>query len=223
MATVLRCRGVELRFTGVSDGDASAITQRAVVLGLTDRTCTFLRQEHGREVVVVDEPGAFDGAVADVAVVTAFDSAAAIRTADCVPLAIVGERAFAVVHAGWRGLVAGVIEAAVGALSDHDPGPWTAVVGPCIHAHCYEFAEEDLSVVAARYGDSVRALTSSGAAALDLVESVRCALARWSVRLDTSASTCTACEPDNFSYRARRDIGRQLLVAWRPAPAIAVA
>jgi len=63
-----------------------------------------------------------------------------IRTADCVPilLATTDGKHVAAVHAGWRGLVAGVIEAAVGRL----PRPTVAAIGPCINAEHFEVGEE---------------------------------------------------------------------------------
>ncbi len=63
-------------------------------------------------------------------------------TADCVPIAIArtdGAPAVAVLHAGWRGLLAGVIAAGVDALG---PGPLAAAVGPSIGPCCYEVGPE---------------------------------------------------------------------------------
>ena len=63
-------------------------------------------------------------------------------SADCLPIAIVrteGERAIAVLHAGWRGLAEGVVAAGVAALGD---GPKAAVVGPAIGPCCYEVGPE---------------------------------------------------------------------------------
>jgi YfiH family protein len=63
-----------------------------------------------------------------------------IRTADCVPilLATTDGRRVAAVHAGWRGLVAGVIEAAVGRFAQ----PPAAAIGPCISAAHFEVGDE---------------------------------------------------------------------------------
>jgi YfiH family protein len=71
--------------------------------------------------------------------------------ADCLPLALVrtaGTPAVAVVHAGWRGLLAGVVERAVATLG----GPLAAAVGPAIGACCYEVGPEVREPLAARYG-----------------------------------------------------------------------
>jgi YfiH family protein len=63
-------------------------------------------------------------------------------SADCLPIAIArteGDRALAVLHAGWRGLSEGVVGAGVAALGD---GAKAAVVGPAIGPCCYEVGPE---------------------------------------------------------------------------------
>lgn len=173
---------------------------------------TWLRQEHGAEVVVVTEPGEHAGAVADAAVTTVAGAVLAVHTADCAPLLLEGPHAIAVVHAGWRGLVAGVVEAAATVMADLGSAPTDAVLGPCIRPRCYEFAEPDLSVVADRYGPTVRSTTAWGTPALDVAAGVRVACERLGVAL-LDEGLCTACSPNHFSHRARGDAGRQALVA----------
>jgi copper oxidase (laccase) domain-containing protein len=92
-------------------------------------------------------------------------------------------------------------------------GSIEAVVGPCIHPECYEFGEADLDLVAARYGDGVRALTREGRPALDLPAGVRSALRGADVSRITLLDGCTACDADGyFSHRARGEVERQALV-----------
>ena len=79
-------------------------------------------------------------------------------------------------HAGWRGLMAGVIPRTVDRMRALGAGEITAALGPCIHAECYEFSPDDLDTVAARLGDGVRSLTRGGAPALDVPAAVRAAL-----------------------------------------------
>ena len=122
-------------------------------------------------------------------------------TADCVPVALVrqgGERpAVAVVHAGWRGLLAGVVPAAVAALG----GNVAAAVGPAIGPCCFEIGAEVARPLREAFGSDVvrdgrgdlplateRALRAAGVAAVD--------------RLDA----CTACERERF-FSHRRDAG----------------
>ena len=163
--------------------------------------------------VVVREPGQHAGATADAAVTSVPGVVLAVQTADCAPILLQADGGVGVVHAGWRGLVTGVIEAAVAAMADQGTPATGAVLGPCIRPRCYEFGPTELDLVAAAYGPTVRATTATGASALDLAAGVAEACRRLGLAL-VDDGTCTACSPQHFSHRARRDTGRQALVAW---------
>jgi YfiH family protein len=173
------------------------------------------RQVHGATVLRVG--GAADGgAPADALVTSNADTPLVVLTADCVPLALAGRHAVAAVHAGWRGLLAGVVEAAVAAVrGDDDDEPVQAVMGPCISAACYEFGAGDLERVAARLGPRVRARTRDGTPALDLRAGVRAALAHTGVREVADVDVCTASSHDYFSHRRDGITGRQALFVTR--------
>ena len=186
--------------------------RRAVV----DLPWTWLRQVHGDRVVVVDEPGGGAGRSADAAVTDRSGCALAVLTADCAPVALLGSNGVVgVAHAGWRGLVAGVLERAVEVMRAAGAGDVHALLGPCIRPGCYEFGADDLAQVARRLGDGVRGTTSTGAPALDVPAAVRAALGRVGVVDVDDVGICTACSPAHFSHRARRELGRQALVVWR--------
>lgn len=155
-----------------------------------------MRQVHGATVVEVSEPGEHAGVEADAAFTTRLGCTLAVRTADCVPVVLVNEAAIGVVHAGWRGLAAGVIEATVDAMG----APVEAHIGPHIRRGCYEFGGADLDTVAGALGEHVRATTSWGTPALDLTAAVRRVLG--GTRLHDSGA-CTACSDVFFSWRAR--------------------
>jgi YfiH family protein len=172
-----------------------------------DERTTWLRQIHGTTVVAVTEPGEHAGAEADAVVTREPFAKLAVRTADCVPVVLLGEGSIGVVHAGWRGLAGGVIQAAVAAMGDVH----TAHVGPHIRAGCYEFSGPDLDGVAAVLGDGIRGATTWGAPALDLTAGVRAALGDIGV---VDAGACTACSDLYFSWRARKDTARFATIAW---------
>jgi copper oxidase (laccase) domain-containing protein len=157
--------------------------------------------------VTVTKPGEHTEAEADAAITRVPLAKLAVRTADCVPLVLLGEATIGVVHAGWRGLAGGVIQATVAAMGDVH----TAHVGPHIRAGCYEFGERDLDEVAAALGDGVRGSTTWGTPALDLTTGVRGALGDITV-VDSGA--CTACTDLYFSWRARQDTARFATIAW---------
>ncbi len=142
----------------------------------------------------------------------------AVLTADCASLALGSpEGVFGTVHAGWRGLVAGVVEEAVGAMRSLGASDVVGALGPCIHPGCYEFGQDDLDTVAAVYGDQVRGRTTTGRPALDLPAGVSAALAASGAEEVAGSSGCTACSDAYFSHRARGDTGRQALIVWAQA------
>ena len=166
-----------------------------------------MHQVHGADALVADRRGRLgDG---DALVTTRPGLPIAVRVADCAPIALLADGVVGVVHAGWRGITAGVIPAAVEAMRDLGAGDIRAVLGPCIHAECYEFGAEALDAMAAQLGDAVRGTTSWGTPALDVVAAVRAFLPDVE-----DESVCTACSPDHWSHRARGDRERQAVVAW---------
>lgn len=210
----------ELRFTDAGDGDlrTSAAARAAIHPG----PWTRLRQVHGGHVVVVDRPGDRADEEADAAVTRALDAPLVVMTADCAPVALVsgGGDVVGVAHAGWRGLAAGVLGRTVDAMHALGAsGPLTAVLGPCIHAECYEFGAADLDRVAAMLGDGVRGVTKDGRPALDVVAAVRSSLRHAGVDDLDVIDVCTSCAAGTYwSHRARGDVERQGVVAWRSAP-----
>jgi polyphenol oxidase len=222
-------RVAHVRFTSAADGDLRVDGARTVLdarrRALVAGPWTWLRQVHGSDVVTVDAPGAAAGSRADAAVTAVVGAPLAVHTADCAAVALVadggdgagGENGglVAAVHAGWRGLAAGVVERAADALRDAGATGLRAVVGPCIHPCCYEFGVADLDRVAGRYGDGVRAVTTTGRHALDLPAAVARALAAAGADLVAPSPRCTACgTPPFFSHRARGDTARQAMVVW---------
>ena len=174
---------------------------------------------HGADVVVVEAPGQHAGAEADAAVTATPGCTLAVRTADCVPVALLAEGGVGIVHAGWRGLLLGVVESAVHCLADLGVAPASASarVGPCIRAGCYEFGGDGRDELAARYGDSVLATTVWGTPSLDLVAGVRAALTGAGVGSVTVVGGCTACDTTWYSHRARGEAARQASFVWLQA------
>jgi YfiH family protein len=171
----------------------------------------WLHQVHGADVVTVTTPGV--RAIADAAVTAAPGVPLVVLTADCAPIAIVDDRAVGVIHAGWRGLVAGVVPAAVSALRAIGRGRVHAVIGPCIGPAHYEFGADDLAAVAARFGPTVVGETVDGAPALDLAAGVRAAFAECGVDDVGDTGVCTFAASQYFSYRRDGITGRQAVVA----------
>ena len=177
---------------------------------------TWLRQVHGHRVVVVTGPGGAAGEEADAAVTAAEDAALAVHTADCASVALVAPAGgVGAVHAGWRGLLAGVVEEAVVALRARVGDERVeAVLGPCIGPADYEFGERDLALLVDRYGPGVRARTRGGRPALDITATVTTALDRVGVPL-VARDPRTTASPELWSHRLDGATARTATVVWR--------
>jgi purine-nucleoside/S-methyl-5'-thioadenosine phosphorylase / adenosine deaminase len=215
-------RSVAIACSTRRDGDFHLTNQPSHVLERTRRAFvdlpwTMPDECHGLDVVRVTAPGEGDRATGDIAITALDDVVLGCWVGDCAPIVLVGaDREFAVVHAVWRGLAAGVVDVAVDAFSEPVVD---AVLGPAIGPCCYEFGEGDLIEVARGTHadpDAIRGRTASGSAALDVGAAVRSAVAAHGLSLTVLAG-CTGCTFDGFSHRVRREPQRHVVAAWRPA------
>jgi YfiH family protein len=174
----------------------------------------WLRQVHGAA-VAGDDPR-IPPVEADAAVTATRGRPLVVLTADCAPIALATDTAAGVVHAGWPGLEAGVVEAAVSALRAAGTGPVRAALGPCIHPEHYEFGTDLLARLTDRFGADVASRTTDGAPALDVPTAVRRALERVGVDALDDVERSTAGSPDHFSYRRDGTTGRQAVVVVLP-------
>lgn len=140
-----------------------------------------------------------------------------VLVADCLPVAIAGHGAVAMLHCGWRGLAAGLIAKAAAALRGTDEGTqndagFGAAVGPGIGQCCYEVGDEVLA--AFREYDAV-----ADGRMLDLRALAEAQLRAAGVDRVEHVDRCTSCHPELF-FSHRRDngvTGRQGGIAWLTA------
>ncbi|MGD1011053.1 MAG: polyphenol oxidase family protein [Acidimicrobiales bacterium] len=205
--------------SGAEDGDLgpnSGLESRA--LGsrrelLAPGRWRWVSQVHSNRVVVLDPDERCEGREADALVTTLPGDPVAVFAADCALVGLVSPGGVvAAAHVGWRGLLAGILEATAAAMRSKGATDLVAVVGPCIGPECYEFGADDLRSLEARYGSSLCAATSAGRPALDLRAGVHRALESSSIPVLGEEPSCTACGPGWFSWRARGDTARQALV-----------
>ena len=171
-----------------------------------------VHQVHGNNVIqVVPETGWQRDPLADALVSRDPVRPIAVRVADCCPilLASADGGVVAAVHAGWRGVIAGVIESAVGAmavLSDEV----IAAVGPCIGVEAFEVGPEVLATFRDKFGDNAPLRTDgpAGTGHVDLAASAALCLRSAGVRADHMdiARLCTVATPYEF-FSHRRDAG----------------
>jgi YfiH family protein len=138
--------------------------------------------------------------------------APAVLTADCLAVAIAGEGAVAVVHAGWRGLAGGVIGEGVRALRELGArGALGAAIGPGAGGCCYEVGEDVLAAFA-RHPQARR-----GPRRLHLAAIAAAQLRDAGVQEIHDVGLCTICAEGAPFYSHRRDrgvTGRQAGLAW---------
>lgn len=213
----------DLGTTGPDPTSPAALENRRALcgaLGLDPDDVVMGQQVHGADVRAVDgtgRPGPFasgraghpgDGLVTEIPGV-----ALAVMGADCLPVLLwrTDGSAVAAAHAGWRGLVSGVVENAARALG---PGESLgAAIGPGIGPCCYRVDRDVRDRFSERFGTEV-----VHGEAVDLAAAARTALRAVGLDPDAVATVpaCTHCEADRFfSFRREGDrAGRQAGLIW---------
>lgn len=176
-----------------------------------------LRQVHGNRVHALDstatlepflEPELDDRPEGDALVTDRRGLTVAVATADCVPVLIGGNGVVAAVHAGWRGLVAGVIPATLGVISSRFGRPASALVaaiGPCAGAAAYEVSDEVREAFRdAGLAGELFAGTRPGHWLCDLAAAANTQLRDSGVPEVDLLGRCTVSEPRSF-HSWRRD------------------
>jgi YfiH family protein len=185
----------------------------AAALGLEARNVLIGRQVHGADVVrheAAPDPSAYadpgprldgiDGHATDRP-----DLAPLVFVADCLPVALSGGAGVAMIHCGWRGLAAGIVERGVAEVEAR-----AAAIGPGIGPCCYEVGDEVLAMFEP-LGPGV-----AEGRKLDLREVARRLLERAGVESVEASELCTSCHPELF-FSHRRDgerTGRQAGLVW---------
>ena len=177
----------------------------------------WLVQRHGARVVETGSPA--DGAPADGIVAREPGMVCAVLAADCMPVLLCDRSAtvVAALHAGWRGIAAGILEAGIRAAGPA-PGELMAWLGPAIGAERYEVGPDVRDALLAADPDAVDAFRPSGRPGrwrADLERVVRRRLGRCAVGSVHGGGTCTASDPGRF-FSHRRDgvTGRMATLVW---------
>jgi YfiH family protein len=156
------------------------------------------------------------GAEGDAVVGRAGGPVVGVRVADCVPVLVASARTgdVAAIHAGWRGVVAGVVGEGVRLLvPGGDREDLVAAIGPCIGPCCFEVGRD----VGAQIGFVVR--EQGGKAFVDLRAAVRAQLVALGVHRIEDVPGCTKHEPDRFhSFRRDGANSGRMLAAIAPRP-----
>lgn len=205
---------------GLSSGDLAehVARNRVIVRAVLPADPRYMRQIHGIDVADIDALAPQAPVTADGAVAGSPGSVAAVLTADCMPL-LLADRAgsrVAAVHAGWRGMAAGVIESALDALRV-EASEVLAWMGPTIGPDAFEVGAEVREAFVARDARAAEAFRSHkpGKFMADLYLLARQRLNARGVRAVFGGGFCTYGERERFfSYRRARESGRMGAFIW---------
>ncbi|MHB8511225.1 MAG: peptidoglycan editing factor PgeF [Actinomycetota bacterium] len=185
-------------------------------IGLEASRWTGARQVHGtrvEHVLAADAGSGADSAEStipetDALVTDAPGVAIAVLTADCVPILLADQRRrrIAVVHAGWRGMVAGIVQRA--AEKFEDASSLIGVAGPAIGPCCYEVGLDVSEPAVDRFGSRVMRDRN-----LDLWAAAMASFRDAGIRETYIAGLCTRCESHRFFSHRAGDSGRQGVIA----------
>jgi YfiH family protein len=181
----------------------------AAAMAVAPKNLLGLKQVHGVAVVTVTAPWAIGaGPDADAMVSTAPGIALGVITADCAPV-LFSNGAGTVVgaaHAGWRGAVAGVLEATVAAMQGLGAADIKATIGPCIHQQSYEVGADLRDAVLARDAGDARFFVDGVAAGkwqFDLPGYCAARLRALGVDVEILPYDTCGSETEFFSHRRR--------------------
>lgn len=204
----------------VGDDPVAVTHNRQRLTHIFDVQPAWLSQVHG-VVVAPATPGQI--AEADASWTATPGIACTVMTADCLP-ALFCDRAgtrVAAAHAGWRGLAAGVLEAAAQSLNV-EPQDILVWLGPAIGPKAFEVGGEVRDVFIKDLPDAAAAFVPSineGRYMADIYELARLRLARCGITAVYGGGFCTVTDPRFFSYRRSPRTGRFASLVWIETPA----
>ena len=206
------------RLTG--DDPADVTRNRITLQAQISAQLAMIRQVHGTRVITLTDRAEASGPLpqrdlteADGQATAADKVAPIVLTADCLPIALSSGTAVAMLHAGWRGLAAGIVEVGMRALLELGASSRSvqAAIGPGAGGCCYEVGEEIHDRFRA-FGSRVR-----HGRRLDLKMIARDQLEAAGVSTVHDVGLCTICSPPALFFSHRRDrgvTGRQAGLVW---------
>lgn len=231
--TDVQAGNLALNVGGDVGGDGAAVSANRArletALDVDAGSLQFMHQIHSATAVVLDQPRAA-GRTADLGQVPDADAlvcpggsvALAVLAADCMPIVLAGTSkpdnagallSTAVVHAGRRGLLAGVIAEAVTKMRALGPQEISAWIGPSICGNCYEVPEA-MAAEAAAIMPATESRTRWGTAGIDLRAGAVAQLSDLGVQAQLITG-CTFEDNGLFSHRSQPGAGRIAGVVWR--------
>lgn len=174
----------------------------------------WLEQTHSNHCVVVEEDS---NRIADAAITRNKRFPLAIMTADCLPILLCNNQGteIAAIHAGWRGLVNGIIENTLAKMQSQ-PTTLLAWVGPSICQNCFEIGKEVEKNYLERYPFTASAFhTKASKRYANLAKMAELILNSQQVTTTFQSAACTYEQKNHFySYRREAQTGRITTLVW---------
>ena len=202
----------------VGDAPLAVARNRQMLEPLLPSEPVWLEQVHGTVVANADTAGC-DAVQADACIARHRGAVCVVMTADCLPVLLCDEAGtvVGVAHAGWKGLVAGVIEATVTAM-DVEPQKLMAWLGPAIGQEAFEVGAEVRAAFIAHQARAAEAFIAHGDQGKYKADHLSAGTAApagaWHYRIH-GGTFCTYHQKDKFfSYRRDGVTGRMGTFIW---------
>ena len=205
--------------THVGDDPGAVASNRAIVMAPIGGRPVWLDQVHGTRVIDASDFVESDQPPqADAALTRKDGVACTVMTADCLPVLFCDDAGsvVAAAHAGWRGLLAGILEETVAAM-DVPAKSLMAWLGPAIGPNAFEVGDEVRTAFVAVDENAVSAFrpSPSGKCLADIYLLARQRLAGQGITRVFGGSFCTVSDPERFfSYRRDGQTGRMVSMIW---------
>ena len=177
----------------------------------------WLNQVHGSDVAEAQKHNPASPVTADASYSDQARVVCAVLTADCLPILLADSKgkAVAAIHAGWRGLLAGIVGQTLKQLPGYSFLAW---LGPAIGPDCFEVGAEvrQAFVRRNRYFQTAFRQTADEKFLADIYQLARLCLAQQGCDRVYGGDRCTVSEPECFfSYRRDGRTGRMATLIWR--------
>jgi len=201
----------------VNDNSETVLANRKVISQMLNLPSNpiWLEQVHSNRVIKIDKNTAVQQA--DASYTDQAGVVSVVMTADCLPVLLASSDGteIAAVHAGWRGLLAGVIANTVAMFKSDNVIAW---LGPAIGPDCFEVGGEVKESFVAKSKDFASAFkqTSEEKYLADIYQLARLELATLGITQVYGGDFCTVTDKQRFySYRRDGETGRMATLIWR--------
>ena len=205
----------------VGDNESHVFANRAALIKslALKHAPIWLEQTHSTHCIVVEDEALRH---ADAAITRSLHVPLSIMTADCLPIVLCNTMGteIAAIHAGWRGLVNGIIENTLAKMQSH-PKTLMAWIGPAICSKCFEIGEEVKHHFTSRYPFTENTFhTHHAHYYADLPKMAELILNAQGIMSVFQSGACTyELENEFYSYRKQPQTGRIATLIWMNEPA----